>query len=314
LIARGVSRPLELLASAARRVAKGDYRPITGIGRRDEISELASALNGMTEAVAERESELKRAVISVEAARTEAVKANEAKSQFLSNMSHELRTPLNAIVGFSEMIRDQLLGPINVARYVEYARHIFDSGSHLAAQFEQMLHLADAESGTLHLDHRLFAPGHLVESSVSELSAEAKLKGITVDVRGDFSAWPAMQGDEVKLHQSFTNLIHNAIKFSHANETVSVIGMSDRRSMKLVIVDCGIGIKREDLALVMQPFHRGRRAFDATHQGAGLGLPFAKSIIEMHGGSLAIESEEGVGTTVTVSLPAMTVPELADAA
>ena len=139
LIARGVSRPLELLASAARRIAGGDYAPIPRLGRNDEISELASALNGMTRSVAEREAALTKAVVSMESARAEAVKANEAKSQFLSNMSHELRTPLNAIVGFSEIIQGQMLGPIGVARYAEYARHILQSGVHLATQFEQML-------------------------------------------------------------------------------------------------------------------------------------------------------------------------------
>jgi signal transduction histidine kinase len=257
----------------------------------------------MTKAVAEREAALRNAIVSVEAARSDAVKANEAKSQFLSNMSHELRTPLNAIVGFSEMIHGQVFGPVGVAKYAEYSRHISDCGLHLAAQFEQMLHLAQADSGKLELANRSFAPGELVYASVKALTNAAGKAGVVIDLKGDFGAWPAMHGDGVKLQRSFANLIDNAIKFSHPGATVAVRGIRMGGHVKLVIADRGIGIKPEELTVVLRPFHRSRRAFDAVHQGAGLGLPFAKSIIELHGGTLSIESEEGAGTTVTVTLP-----------
>jgi signal transduction histidine kinase len=159
LIAHGVSRPLEALATAARRIAQGDYSLFPESRRGDEIGELSTALNNMTQSIAEREAALKGAVASLELARNEAVKANEAKSQFLSNMSHELRTPLNAVIGFSEMIFHQLLGPIGVARYAEYARHVFDSGRHLLVQVEEMLDLSEAESGKLVLKRGLVKPG-----------------------------------------------------------------------------------------------------------------------------------------------------------
>jgi signal transduction histidine kinase len=314
LIARGVSRPLELLASAARRIAHGDYAPIPPLGRSDEISELASALNGMTRSVAEREAALTKAVVSMEAARTEAVKANEAKSQFLSNMSHELRTPLNAIIGFSEIIHGQMLGPIGVARYAEYARHILQSGAHLATQFEQMLDLAQAESGKLALARKRFAPGHVVDRCVRSFSSTAEKAGVMLAIEGDFAGWPEMDGDEGKLERSFANLIDNAIKFSRPGGIVTIRGMRGRDIVKLVIADRGTGIRPEDLAMVIRPFHRGRRAFDGMHQGAGLGLPFAKSIIELHQGSLVIESEPGAGTTVTVCLPIALASELSHAA
>lgn len=314
MIARGVSRPLEQLAGAAKRIAGGDYAPVPRVSGSDEVSELGSALDGMTRAVAEREAALRNAIVSLEAARSDAVKANEAKSQFLSNMSHELRTPLNAIVGFSEMIHGQVFGPLGAAKYAEYARHIFDSGLHLAAQFEQMLDLAHAESGKLELAHASFAPGQLVCASVKALTNAAEKAGVSLDVRGDFGTWPAMYGDGAKLQRSFVNVIDNAIKFSHPGAAVTIRGMQKDSQVKLVIADCGIGIKPEELPVVLRPFHRGRRAFDAVHQGAGLGLPFAKSIIELHGGSLSIESEEGGGTTVTVILPVAAAAEFAGAA
>ena len=314
LISRSVSRPLELLAAAAKRIARGDYAPVPEVSGSDEVSELGSALDGMTKAVAEREAALRTAIVSLETARTEAVKANEAKSQFLSNMSHELRTPLNAIVGFSEMIHGQVFGPLGVARYAEYARHIYDSGVHLASQFEQMFDLAHAESGKLELAHRPFAPGQLVYESVKTVSKAAEKAGVAIDIQGDFGVWPVVNGDAARLQRSFVNLIDNAIKFSHSGATVTIRGTRKGKQVKLVIADCGIGIKSEDLPVVLRPFHRGRRAFDGVHQGAGLGLPFARSIIELHGGSLSIESEEGAGTIVTVTLPVAATVEFAGAA
>ena len=217
-------------------------------------------------------------------------------------------------MGFSEIIHGQILGPVGVARYAEYARHIFDSGVHLSAQFEQMLDLAQAETGRLSLARKRFAPARLIDATVTNLSAAAENAAVRLDVQGDFTAWPEMEGDEVKLQRSVTNLIDNAIKFSRPGAVVTIRGLCAGRMLKLVIADRGIGIRPEELELVVRPFHRGRRAFDAVYQGAGLGLPFAKSIIELHGGSLAIESQSGVGTTVTVCLPIALVPEMADAA
>ena len=303
LIARGVSRPLELLALAARRIAKGDYAPIPQLGRGDEIADLATALDGMSRSVAERETALKDAIVSLETARSEAVKANEAKSQFLSNMSHELRTPLNAIVGFSEMISHEALGPLGIPRYAEYARDIHESGLHLSQQFEQMLGLAEAESGRLTLARKRFAPGQPVYAALKHLSAMAEQAGVVLRVKGDFASLPKVEGDEAKLQMSFANTIHNAIKFSPAGSIVTLAGARAGRMLKFIIADTGAGISPEDLPFVTRPFHRGRRAFDAMHQGAGLGLPFAKSIIELHGGKFEIESELGKGTTVTISLP-----------
>ena len=135
-----------------------------------------------------------------------------------------------------------------------------------------------------------------------------------LEVQGDFADWPEMEGDEAKLQRSFSNLIDNAVKFSRPGGTVTIRGAHAGKTLQLVIADCGIGIKPEELSLVVRPFQRGRRAFDAVHQGAGLGLPFAKSIIESHGGSLVIESEPDVGTTVTVCLPVAVAQELSDAA
>jgi signal transduction histidine kinase len=314
LIAHGVSRPLETLAASARRIAKGDYAPMQPIARGDEIGELSSALNNMTRSIAERETALKSAVASLELARNEAVKASEAKSQFLSNMSHELRTPLNAIIGFSEMIHRQMLGPIAVPRYVEYAQHVFDSGGHLLVQVEEMLDLSDAESGKLTLSRKYVKPGSLLGLSLETLAPFALKSGVTLEILADMGSWPVIDADASKLQQSLINIIHNAIKFTPAKGVVTVCGDCVGDLLKLTVTDTGVGIRSEDLPLVVRPFHRRKPAFDAAYQGAGLGLPFAKTIIELHGGTLAIQSTQGIGTTVMIELPLALDAALNDAA
>jgi signal transduction histidine kinase len=257
----------------------------------------------MTHSIAERETALKGAVASLELARNEAVKANQAKSQFLSNMSHELRTPLNAIIGFSEMIHRQVLGPIAMQKYVDYARHVLDSGLHLLVQVEEMLALSDADTGKLTLSRKHSELGALLSASLESLVPAAKQAGISLEVPADMSSWPGIEADAPKLQQSLTNLIHNAIKFTPAHGSITINGNRDGRMVRITITDTGIGIRPEDLPLVLRPFHRGKPAFDAAYQGAGLGLPFAKTIIELHGGTLTLQSSPGVGTTVMITLP-----------
>ena len=314
MIAHGVSQPLEALAATARRIAKGDYSTLPAVSRRDEIGELSSALGNMTRSIADRENALRDAIGSLEQARNDAVKANEAKSQFLSNMSHELRTPLNAILGFSEVLHKQMMGPLGGSRYIEYARHIYDSGSHLLVQVEEMLDLSQAADGRLLISRRHLKPSGLLSASVETLEPVAAKAGVRLNVAGDISAWPAIDADGAKLQQSLTNIIHNAIKFTLSGGTVTISGEKSGATLKIIISDTGIGIRPEELDLVVRPFHRQRPAYDSRYQGVGLGLPFAKTIIELHGGRLAINSVQGSGTTVIIELPVAADTALTDAA
>jgi signal transduction histidine kinase len=314
LIARSVSHPLEVLAKTARRIAEGDYSRLPPINRRDEIGELSSAVNNMTMSIAERENALRDAVSSLEVARNDAVKANEAKSQFLSNMSHELRTPLNAILGFSEMLHKQIMGPLGGQRYIEYARHIYESGAHLLVQVEEMLDLSEAADGRLTIARQRLKASGLLSASTATLAPIAGKANVKLAIVGDSASWPAIDADPTKLQQSFTNIIHNAIKFTLAGGSVTISGEQVGALLKITIADTGIGIRPEDLDLVVRPFHRQRPAFDARYQGVGLGLPFAKTIVELHGGKLSIDSTQGAGTTVTVELPLAADAALHDAA
>jgi len=292
-----------------------------------EIGHLGATFNAMADALATRyaaqkhaENELRELNATLESRveeRTiELAKANRAKSMFLANMSHELRTPLNAIIGFGEMMHREVMGPIGVPTYKEYAQHIHDSGLHLLSLVEEMLDLAKVEAGKLQIDRMRIPPGVLLAESLVmlQMSAENAKVGLVVD--GDPSAWPVLDGDPVKLKQVFVNLIGNAIKFTPVGGHVTVSGEVVDAALRVRIQDTGIGMRAQDIPLVLQPFYRVNSVLDGKHQGAGLGLPFAKSVVELHGGTLGIESELGSGTTVTITLPLVSwsVPAIGDAA
>jgi len=229
-------------------------------------------------------------------------------------MSHELRTPLNAILGFSEVLHKQMMGPLGGSRYIEYARHIYESGAHLLTQVEEMLDLSQAADGRLSIARQRLKPSGLLAACMEALTPVAGKANVKLVVAGDPLSWPAIDADPVKLQQSLANIIHNAIKFTNPGGTVTISGDRAGAMLKIEVKDTGIGIRPEDLDLVVRPFHRQRPAYDSRYQGVGLGLPFAKTIVELHGGKLAINSAQGAGTIVTVELPLAADAELHDAA
>jgi two-component system, sensor histidine kinase len=279
-----------------------------------EIGHLGAAFNAMADALAARHAAQRRAEEElrhlnatlesrVERRTIELANANKAKSMFLANMSHELRTPLNAIIGFGEMMQHQILGPIGVPAYQEYAQHIHQSGTHLLSLVEEILDLSKVEAGKLEIERAPTEPGTMLAESLVMLGPTADAAKVAIVVDGDPSAWPVLDGDGVKLKQVFVNLLGNAIKFTPAGGQVTVSGEADDARLQIRISDTGIGMRAEEIPLVVQPFYRAASAYDAKHQGAGLGLPFAKAVVELHGGTLVIESRLGSGTMVTVTLP-----------
>jgi two-component system cell cycle sensor histidine kinase PleC len=239
----------------------------------------------------------------VEERTVELANANRAKSMFLANMSHELRTPLNAIIGFGEMMHREIMGPLGIPAYKEYAQHIHESGMHLLSLVEEMLDLAKVEAGKLQIECVPTDPGTLFAESLMMLRSTAEAAKVDIIVEGNPAHWPVLEGDPVKLKQVFVNLIGNAVKFTPAGGRVTISSETDEAALRICVQDTGIGIRAEDIPLVVQPFYRVNSVLDAKHQGAGLGLPFAKSVVELHGGTLTIESKLGSGTTVSVSLP-----------
>jgi len=303
LVVRNAARPLEALAGTARRIAKGDYTPPPQLGARDEIGQLSEAITAMTHSIADREAALTSMIGALESAQLEAVKANEAKSQFLANMSHELRTPLNAIVGFGEMLHQEILGPLGVVRYREYANDILLSGQRLLGLVSRMLDLAEVETGKLTIERRPMSAANALQQAVVAIRPVADREGIQLSLIKDINA-PAIDGDATKLRQAFTSILHNAVKFTPRGGDVKAFLRQDVEEVVVRIEDNGVGMSGADLEVVTRPFHRLRSALDGHQQGAGLGLPFAKAIVELHDGALTIESEPGSGTTIEIRLPA----------
>jgi len=303
LIAHGLSRPLGALAQTATRIAGGDYTAPPRMTRRDEVGQLAAALSTMVEAVSQREAALTTTLRALETARDEAVQANNAKSQFLANMSHELRTPLNAVIGFGEVMQGEHLGPLGATAYQTYTTHIVDSGRHLLALVEEMFDLVKVEAGTFTLSHQTTQSGALIGEAAKLLEPAADAAGVRLVLHGETQTWPALEADPLKLKQVFINLIGNAIKFTPARGTVSISCNTTDTALTIRVVDTGIGMSAEEIPLIVKPFYRIASAYNGRYQGAGLGLPLAKAIVEGHGGSLRIESAPGEGTSVFVTLP-----------
>jgi PAS domain S-box-containing protein len=243
-------------------------------------------------------SELKQREQEAREARDAAQIANRSKSEFLANMSHELRTPLNAIIGFSEVLKGELFGPLGSAQYAEYVADIFQSGTHLLDIINDILDVSKAEAGKLELHEEQVDLTAVVRSSlrlVKDRAAESSLRLETVLPDN----LPSLLADERMVKQILINLLSNAVKFTPAGGTVSVIAEAGDRGLELAVRDTGIGIAPENIDKVLEPFGQVDTAHNRTHQGTGLGLPLVKSLVKLHGGRLKIDSELGKGTTVT---------------
>src|SRR5215468_9017804 len=223
---RFLQEPISGLVDFATEWRNGNYDArVTVRHRASEIGHLGATFNAMADALAARYAAQRRAEAElrelnatletrVEERTVELAKANYAKSIFLANMSHELRTPLNAIIGFGEMMHREIMGPIGVPAYKEYAQHIHESGMHLLSLVEEMLDLSKVEAGKLQIERVPTRPGTLLAESLVMLHQTAEAAGVEVTVTGDPSTWPTVEGDPVKLKQVFINLISNAVKFT----------------------------------------------------------------------------------------------------
>jgi two-component system cell cycle sensor histidine kinase PleC len=229
--------------------------------------------------------------------------ANAAKSQFLANMSHELRTPLNAVIGFSEIIRDQALGPHAVANYREYANDIHVAGENLLRIINDVLDVSKIEAGKLELHDSETDIRAIVQSGVKLMAQAAFESGIALeaDLPDDL---PMVMADELRLKQALLNLLSNAVKFSHRDGTVGVgAGLRPDGSLAVWVADTGIGMSESEISTALLPFRQVANSLSRTHNGVGIGLSLVDGIIGLHGGRLELASTPSKGTTVTVILP-----------
>ncbi len=226
--------------------------------------------------------------------------ANQAKSQFLANMSHELRTPLNAIIGFSEVISGALFGPLD-ARYRDYAQDIHGSGHHLLRIINDLLDLSKVEAGRLELRNSSVQVAAIFETCRRMVADRAAVAGVALDIRPTDLE---VNGDELRLEQVLLNLVSNAVKFTPTGGEVTVSArLAPSGEVVITVADNGIGMAPEDIPRALQPFGQIDNSLSRPHGGTGLGLPLAQRLIELHGGTMTIDSALGKGTTVTVVLP-----------
>ena len=282
------------------------------LARGNEVGAVARAVKSFMESSAEaqqvkaRQNEMLEEKVRARTAQLNKAKeiaetANRTKSEFLANMSHELRTPLNAIIGFSEMMEQQLLGQIS-DKYQEYAGSIRNSGTHLLEIINDILDIARVESGDIELIEETFTLLTAIEASVRLIDERARTKDIkiAIDVAPDL---PQIFADNRKIKQVLINLLSNAVKFTDEGGEITVTAQLIDSGIAVTVSDSGIGMRASDIPTALAPFGQVDGTLERKFEGTGLGLPLSMTLIEIHGGTLKIDSVFERGTTVTVTLP-----------
>jgi two-component system cell cycle sensor histidine kinase PleC len=247
------------------------------------------------------------------AARIESELANKVKSEFLSNMSHELRTPLNTVIGFSKILSEHGGRKLPEAEIIEYSTLIRDAARHLLSVINDILDISKIQSGKYTIDARETSLDDVLNDAITGHRVAAREAQVTIHPRIPLDL-PAVRGDSAKLRQAFSNIISNAVKFSHRGGTVTVEGqrLSDD-GVRVQIRDKGVGMTENEILVALTPFGQVDGSRSRWREGTGLGLPIAKALIELHGGRLEISSAKDKGTEVTVTLPSRRVVSVAEA-
>jgi PAS domain S-box-containing protein len=245
-----------------------------------------------------------QADLELRKAKEAAESADIAKTRFLANISHELRTPLNAIIGFSEILESETFGPLN-ERQSRYVRHVARSGHHLLELINDILDLAKVGSGKMELHLSEVSIPNIVDRSVSMIAERAAKQGITIhlDIDEAFKSH-VFQADERKFRQIFLNLFSNAAKFTPDGGRIELQVCRKQKDIFVTVTDTGIGIKAEDQDRIFGPFEQVDSSYARSTHGTGLGLALSKSLVELHGGRMWVQSEGiGKGSTFAFTVP-----------
>jgi signal transduction histidine kinase len=319
ILSRVFVAPIERIAVTARRIAGGDFGSRAAVASRDELGDLAEAFNTMTSTLAEREEELRRMNVSLEqkvrertaelelkqsqiiAANVELERASRLKSEFLANMSHELRTPLNAVNGFSELLLEEMHGPL-VPKQRRYVENILTSGKHLLQLINDILDLSKIEAGRMELRIEEFSLKQTIENAASVIQPLAQKKGLAVEVTIDPAIDP-VHLDPGKTKQILYNLMSNAVKFTDSGKISIEAARPTADSVEIVVADTGIGIRPEDQGRIFREFEQVDGSHARKYEGTGLGLALTRRLVELQGGAIRVESEIGRGSRFVVRLP-----------
>lgn len=313
---RAISRPILSLAETARQVSQSkDYtiraKLLGDITKEfnNELVILTDSFNEMLSEIDARNVQLRKQYSELEKARDAAESANRAKSHFLANISHELRTPLNAIIGFSSILMNQLFGPLGDEKYLEYAKDINESGSHLLEIINDILDLSKAEAGKLILNYEEVHIGKAINKCVTIISDRARKGKVTISTDVP-KMLPPLLVDRLRFIQVLLNVISNAVKFTPEGGNVHISVASKEIGGEVTefivsIQDTGIGMSKEDIQSAFQRFGQVDSGLNRKYEGTGLGLPLTQKLMELHHGNLEIESELGKGTNVMLHFPAV---------
>ncbi|WP_291718015.1 PAS domain S-box protein [Magnetospirillum sp. 64-120] len=236
-------------------------------------------------------------------AKDAAERGNRAKATFLANISHELRTPLNAIIGFSELMKHEIFGPLQPVAYRSYVDDVHESGMHLLELINDILDMSKAEAGMTELSETMVDVGSLIHASIRMMEKRALAGNITItsDLQ---SPLPFLNADERRMRQILLNVLSNAVKFTEDGGKVVISAHVDPQGMVIQVVDTGIGMSSEELERVMEPFVQADTRLSRKYEGTGLGLPLTKALVQAHGGEMSLTSVPDRGTTVTLTFPA----------
>ena len=311
LLARRLVRPVKQIRTAAARIGAGAYDERIELRRRDELGGLADELNGMAaslrasvqgleQKVEERTRELQRALAELSRKGRQLEVASQHKSDFLANMSHELRTPLNAIIGFSQVLRQRLFGPIN-EKQEEYLDDILSSGHHLLSLINDVLDLSKVEAGQVELEVAWFSLSEALERGVVMVREPASKRGVAValELAPDVDL---VEGDERRLRQVVFNLLSNAVKFTPEGGSIVVASERVDGEVWVSVADTGPGIVAEERERIFEEFHQTDVGVQ-QREGTGLGLALSKRLVELHGGRIWVESDYGHGSCFVFTLP-----------
>ncbi|MEQ8396282.1 ATP-binding protein [Thalassobaculum sp.] len=295
------------------RVAYNDLVSALTLGQREFAAlnqDLETRVAARTRELQERTVELSAALARVDQARRQtaaaldaAERAGRAKSEFLALVSHELRTPLNSILGFSELVRDQVVRGADREQMSEYAADIHDSGAHLLTLINDILDLSKIEAGQMEIHPEWIDPVAITRTVVELMRAQAARKDLAIECRLDRSIGP-MRADPRRFRQMLMNLLSNAVKFTDPPGTVAIEGgVTPEGGVTIAVVDTGIGMRSQDVARALEPFGQIDSPITRSQQGTGLGLPLVSQMARLHGGRLSVDSSPGVGTRATLWFP-----------
>jgi signal transduction histidine kinase len=279
--------PIQRIDSRLAAIASGDFSGHVDATNRDELGALAANVNRMND-------ELRRLYRELET-------ASQHKSDFLANMSHELRTPLNAIIGFSQVLRDEMVGDVN-EKQREYLDDILSSGNHLLSLINDVLDLSKVEAGQVELELSPFSLQEALERGVAMVRERATRDGVQVTLAANKGV-DVVTGDERRIRQVIFNLLSNAVKFTPAGGSVDVWATQVNGEVSVSVADSGRGIGAEDLRRIFEEFQQTEAGIEQG-EGTGLGLALSKRLVELHGGRIWVDSELGRGSTFVFTLPA----------